>query len=100
VTTLTIHHSDDYDRSVAEDETIDRDINALNDEMIAAGVRVFLVGLHHASRAKPLRAQPHGKVLITDGPNLETKEHNGALWVESTATIRPPNRVSVSEKVQ
>ncbi|MGH2637888.1 MAG: YciI family protein, partial [Rhabdochlamydiaceae bacterium] len=31
--------------------------------------------------AKSLRRQPDGKVLITDGPYLETKEHVGGFWV-------------------
>jgi len=65
---VAIHHPDDYDPSVAEDEAMDRDIDALNEEMIAAGVRVFVGGLHPASKAKSLRAQPGRKVLITDGP--------------------------------
>ena len=30
-------------------------------------------------RQKSLRAQPGGKVLITDGPYLETKEHIGGF---------------------
>jgi hypothetical protein len=51
-----------------------RDIDALNDEMVAAGVRVFVGGLTAASDARSLRLQPDGKVLITDGPYLETKE--------------------------
>jgi hypothetical protein len=41
--------------------------------MEAAGVRIFAGGLHPASSARSLRAQPDGKVLITDGPYLETK---------------------------
>jgi hypothetical protein len=76
---VVIHHPDDYDPSVAEDEAMDRDIDALNDEMKAAGVRIFVGRLHPASSAKSLRAQPHGKVLITDGSYLETKEHIGGL---------------------
>jgi len=77
---VAIQHPDDYDPSV-EDEAMGRDIDVLNEEMIAAGVRVFVGGLHPASRAKSLRAQPNGKVLITDGPYLETKEHIGGFWV-------------------
>ena len=77
---VAIQHPDDYDPSV-EDEAMGRDIDVLNEEMIAAGVRVFVGGLHPASRAKSLRAQPNGKVLITDGPYLETKEHIGGVWV-------------------
>jgi hypothetical protein len=47
----------------------------------AAGVRVFVGGLSPASRARSLRAQPNGKVLVTDGPYTETKEHIGGFWV-------------------
>src|SRR5262245_42642094 len=78
---VAIHHPDDYDPFVAEDEAMERDIDVLNEEMVAAGVRVFVGGLHPARNAKSLRAQPNGKVLITDGPYLETKEHVGGFWV-------------------
>src|SRR5262249_7535595 len=77
---VAIHHPDYYDPSV-EDEAMGRAIDALNEEMIAAGVRVLVGGLRPASSAKSLRAQPGGKVLITDGPYLETKEHIGGFWV-------------------
>ena len=82
---VAIHHPDGYDASVAEDEAMHRDIDALNDEMTAAGVRIFVGGLYPPSSAKSLRAQPDGKVLITDGPYLETKEHIGGLWVLEAA---------------
>ena len=83
---VAIHHPDDYDPS-AEDETMFRDIEALNLEMMAAGVRVFAGGLHPASSAKSLRAQPDGRVLITDGPYLETKEHVGGFWLLEAADL-------------
>jgi hypothetical protein len=60
-----------------------RAIDVLNEEMIAAGIRVFVGGLHPANKAKSLRAQP-GKAVITDGPYLETKEHMGGFWVLET----------------
>jgi hypothetical protein len=84
---VAIHLPDDYDPSVAEDEAMHRHIGALNEEMIAAGVRVFVGGLHPASSAKSLRAQPNGEVLITDGPYLETKEHVGGFWVLEAADL-------------
>jgi hypothetical protein len=83
---VAIHHPDDYDPS-AEDEAMSRDIDVLNEEMEAAGVRVFAGGLRPASSAKSLRAQPGGKVLITDGPYLETKEHIGGFWVLEAADL-------------
>ncbi len=84
---VAIHHPDDYDPSVAEDEAMSRDIDALNDEMVAAGARIFVGGLSAASNARSLRAQPNGKVLITDGPYLETKEHIGGFWVLEAANL-------------
>jgi hypothetical protein len=83
---VAIHHPDDYDPST-EDEAMSRDIDALNDEMVAAGVRIFVGGLLPASSARSLRAQPDGKVLITDGPYLETKEHIGGFWVLEAANL-------------
>ena len=83
---VAIHHPDDYDPSVETEATIE-EIHALNREMIAAGVRTFVGGLAPARRAKSLRAQPDGKVLITDGPYLETKEHIGGFWVLDAANL-------------
>jgi hypothetical protein len=83
---VAIHHPDDYDPS-AEDEAMSRDIDALNDEMVVAGVRIFVGGLSPASRAKSLRVQPDGKILITDGPYVETKEHIGGFWVLEAANL-------------
>jgi hypothetical protein len=83
---VAIHHPDDYDPSV-ETEAMSDDIHALNREMIAAGVRIFAGGLTPARNAKSLRAQPSGKVLITDGPYLETKEHIGGFWILEAADL-------------
>ena len=83
---VAIYHPDDYDPS-AEDEAMSRDIDALNDEMVAAGVRIFVGGLTPAGSAKSLRPQPDGKVLITDGPYLETKEHIGGFWVLEASNL-------------
>lgn len=83
---VAIHLPDDYDPSV-ETEAMARDIDVLNEEMEAAGVRVFVGGLSPVKSAKSLRAQPNGKVLITDGPYLETKEHIGGFWVVEAADL-------------
>ena len=55
--------------------------------MKAAGVRVFVGGLQPESSARSLRLQPAGKVLITDGPYAETKEHIGGFWVLEAADL-------------
>src|SRR5258706_9403712 len=74
---------DDFDPSQM-DEAVGRDIHALNKEMIAAGVRKFACGL---GAAKSLRRQTDGKVLVTDGPYLETKEHIGGFLVLECAVM-------------
>ncbi|WP_088346942.1 MULTISPECIES: YciI family protein [Rhodomicrobium] len=84
---VAIHHPDDYDPFASEDAAMARDIDLLNDEMIAAGVRIFVGGLQPVSRAKSLRAQPGGKVLVTDGPYIESKEHIGGFWVLEAANL-------------
>ena len=83
---IAIHHPDNYDPT-GEGEAMARDIDVLNDEMVSAGVRLFVGGLSSARNAKSLRVQRNGKVLITDGPYLETKEHIGGFWVLEAATI-------------
>lgn len=84
---VAIHHPDDYDPAVAEDEAMDHAIDVLNDEMTAAGVRTFVGGLGPARSAKSLRLRPDGGVVITDGPYLEVREHVGGFWVLEAANL-------------
>ena len=49
--------------------------------------RFFAGGLQSAPHAKSLRKQPGGKVVITDGPYLETKEHIGGFWILDAANM-------------
>ena len=84
---VAIHHPDDYDPAVAEDAAMSRDITALNEEMKAAGVRVFVGGLQPVRSAKSVRVKPDGGVLVTDGPYMETKEHVGGFWVLEAADL-------------
>ena len=83
---VAIHHPDNFDPSTEPEDTR-RDISALNKEMMAAGVRLFAGGLQSENKAKALRARPDGKVLITDGPYLETKEHIGGFWILECADM-------------
>jgi len=83
---LAIYHPDNYDASV-ETEAMMEEIHALNREMIAAGARKFACGLSPAGNAKSLRVKPNGKVLVTDGPYTETKEHIGGFWILEAADM-------------
>lgn len=84
---VAIHRPVDYDPAAAEDDAMGRDIDALNDEMIAAGIRIFVGGLQSESRAMSVRTQSDGQVLVTDGPYLETKEYIGGFWVLEAADM-------------
>ncbi|MES2503153.1 MAG: YciI family protein [Pseudomonadota bacterium] len=84
---IAIHHPNDYDPFAAEDEAMVRDIDVLNDEMVDAGVRVFVGGLQPISKAKSLRLQVNGEVLVSDGHYLNTTEHIGGFWVLQVANL-------------
>lgn len=82
---VAIYHPDNYDPSL-EGEAMVRDIDALNDEMEAAGIRLFAGGLQSPQKAKSVRGQPDS-LLVTDGPYLETKEHVGGFWLLDAANM-------------
>lgn len=72
------------DGPIPEPEVLDKimtELNALNDEMRAAGAWVFSGGLHPPSSATVLRAGGTGEVLVTDGPYVEGKEHLGGFTI-------------------
>jgi hypothetical protein len=83
---VAIHHRDDYDPST-EDAAMSRAIDVLNDEMVAAGIRVFVGGLHLAKHAKSVTTKPDGQMLLTDGPYLKTDAHVGGFWVLEAADM-------------
>ncbi len=77
---------DDFDPSTMDEAAIEA-INALNDELEAAGARLMACGLAPAGQAKSLRGQASGGALVTDGPYLETKEHIGGFWILEAANM-------------
>ena len=83
---VAIHLPDDFDPSRV-DKGMERDIDVLNEEMAAKRARLFAGGLRPAKEAKSLRTQPDGKILTTDGPFLETKEHMGGFWILEAANM-------------
>jgi hypothetical protein len=61
-------------------EPVMREVDALNEEMKAAGAWVFAGGLHPPSTATVVRLRD-GELLVTDGPFAEAKEHVGGFTV-------------------
>jgi len=64
---------------------IQRNLDALHEELKASGAWVFARGLHPASTATVVRLN-RGHVLMTDGPFAEGKEHLGGFTI-----IRAPD---------
>jgi hypothetical protein len=67
-------------------QAVMRDVNALRQEMKAAGAWVFTGGLHPPSTATVVRVQD-GQLLTTDGPFAEGKEHIGGFCVIRAADL-------------
>ena len=83
---VAIHHRDDYDAAASEGPEVRAEIDALNQEMVDAGVRVFVGGLHRAQMGKSLQAV-EGGVEVSDGAYLATDEHVGGFWVLECADM-------------
>ena len=83
---VAIHHPDDFDGPLESEATDARYRRAQRRD---GGCRCpdFRGRPHPRPQAKSLRAQPDGKVLATDGPYLETKEHIGGFWVLEAADL-------------
>ncbi len=103
---VAIHHPDDYNPAISENAVMHRDIDVLNEEMVAAGIRVFVGGLHPAATAKSIRAQPDGTTRVTDGSYLKTTNTSAdsgcwkppplrKLW---NGAVRPPSRAEPQSK--
>jgi hypothetical protein len=88
-------------------EPIMRDLDALNEEIQAAGAWVFGAALHPPSTATVIRRDT-SDVLITDGPFVEGKEHIGGFtvvratdldaaleWGRKLATVLAPLSIEV-----
>jgi hypothetical protein len=61
-------------------------VDEFNRGLMESGAWVFAGGLHPSADATVVRAQG-GKVVITDGPYAETKEHVGGFWVVQAADL-------------
>jgi hypothetical protein len=67
-------------------ERIMRDLDAVNEELKAAGAWVFAGGLHAPSSATVARLRD-GEVLVTDGPFAEGKEYLGGISIITAADL-------------
>ncbi len=88
---LTIYQPDGAPPPPETLAVVMRDIGRLISDMKAAGAWVFNGGLHPPAMATVVRLKG-GKVVVTDGPFTESKEHIGGFIV-----IRAPDLDSALE---
>jgi len=77
---LSIYQPDGPVPSADVLEAVGRDLNALNQEIKAAGAWVFARGLHAPDTATVVRLRER-ELVTTDGPYVEGKEHIGGFWI-------------------
>jgi hypothetical protein len=77
---LSVYQPDGPAPPAEQLERINRELDAINQELKAAGAWVFAGGLHPPSTATVVRDRD-GQVLITDGPFAEGKEHIGGFTI-------------------
>ena len=77
---LSVYQPDGPIPAPAVLEGIMRDVNAVRQEMTAAGAWVFSAGLHPPTTATVIRLRDR-EVLTTDGPYIEGKEHIGGFTI-------------------
>src|SRR3982074_183752 len=62
------------------------DVDVFNSRLKAEGAWVFAGGLHPPTSATVVRLED-GKVMTSDGPFAETKEHLGGFWEVRAADL-------------
>jgi hypothetical protein len=72
-------YRDDRRLSEAEFQQSYEDVNAVADELTAAGGLVFGGGLDPSTPT--VVRSVDGKIVTTDGPFTDTKEHLGGFWI-------------------
>jgi hypothetical protein len=83
---ISIFHPDNYDPGT-ESKEMGREIDALNDEMVNAGVRLFVGGLHYPENALALYPSPNGEVILSEGLHQKTGDHMAGFWVLDLESI-------------
>jgi hypothetical protein len=63
------------------------DMDAYNDELVRAGVRLAAEGLQPSSRGARVTLSANGDAKVVDGPFAEAKEAIGGFWILQCKTL-------------
>jgi hypothetical protein len=78
---IAIHRPLGWSGAAQHDGEMTGDIDAINDEMVAANVRVFVGGLKDPNLATTIRRSADGQVSAISGPLLNAQEYVDGFWV-------------------
>ncbi len=84
---VSVYRPHGFDHSASLDATARQNIDKLNDEMVAAGVRVFVGGLHPRSAAKSVTLAPDGSLNVANGAYLQADCYVDGFWILSCQDI-------------
>jgi hypothetical protein len=84
---LAVHYIDGTPAPTPEQtQTMFKQVDAVNQEMVAAGAWVFAGGLLTPDQSTVVSVTD-GKTTTTDGPFAEAKEHLGGFWIIKCADL-------------
>jgi hypothetical protein len=85
---LAVYPPAEQEQTLGDDamQQLFRDIDEFNARLQESGSFVFAGGMHPATTATVVREQG-GRVVTTDGPFLEVKEHLGGFYVIQAADL-------------
>ena len=75
-----------YDHSTSLSDQARREIDALNDEMVLAGIRVFVGGLRPPSSAQCVPYHANGGTAIDERSGLMGSDYLDGFWVLECST--------------
>lgn len=78
---VAIYRPNGVDPAISVTADMRHRIDALNDEMVAAGVRVFVGGLQPTRTARSLDLRPDGGVVLRNGAHLQVDRYMDGFWV-------------------
>lgn len=78
---MTLYRPTGYDHSIELDASDHGRIEALNREMMDAGVTLFVGGLQPTKTVRSFVPQPDREVVSTAGPHFESEHYVDGFWV-------------------
>lgn len=84
---VSIHRPTDFDHEKELGPSVRSAIDQVNDEMVAAGVRIFVGGLQSPSLAASVLLKPDGTTELAEGPFLKADQYVDGFWVLECETL-------------